>query len=118
VLDREPDGQASMLALMPLLVSDRLPCDVRNRLRDSVGTYLNSVGPANEPPDSPRYAPDGYRRGPVWAPSTLLLENGLRRAGATDLADQVSERLGATYEPSGFAENFDALTGAGLRHLA
>jgi hypothetical protein len=39
-------------------------------------------------------------------------------AGAVDLAEQVSARFRTTCEKSGFAENFDALTGEGLRDRA
>jgi glycogen debranching enzyme len=69
-------------------------------------------------PGTPEYEADGYWRGPIWAPSTVLIENGLRRAGFIELADTVSERFRALCEKSGFAENFDALTGEGLRDRA
>ena len=39
-------------------------------------------------------------------------------AGATTLADAISARFRAVCEKSGFAENFDALTGQGLRDRA
>jgi hypothetical protein len=48
----------------------------------------------------------------------VLAEDGLRRGGAIELADQVSARFRAVCEKSGFAENFDALTGQGLRDRA
>ena len=48
----------------------------------------------------------------------MLVENGLRRAGQYELADDISSRFRALCEKSGFAENFDALTGAGLRDRA
>ncbi len=44
--------------------------------------------------------------------------DGLRRAGADELADEVSARFRGLCERSGFAENFDALTGVGLRDRA
>ena len=64
------------------------------------------------------YEADGYWRGPIWAPSTVLIEDGLRRAGHTALADTISERFRHLCETSGFAENFDARTGAGQRDRA
>ncbi len=73
---------------------------------------------ATEPPTSPHYHPDGYWRGPIWAPSTVLIESGLRRAGQNDLADEVSASFRRLCETHGFAENFDALTGEGLRDRA
>ncbi len=80
--------------------------------------HLTAHGLATEPVDSPHYAADGYWRGPIWAPATILIEDGLRRAGHTGLADEVSQRFRALCEKSGFAENFDAETGAGLRDRA
>ena len=71
-----------------------------------------------ERPDSPRYTADGYWRGPIWAPSTLIIEEGLRRSGNPELANTVSDKFRHLCEERGFAENFDALTGDGLRDLA
>ncbi|WP_423739437.1 MGH1-like glycoside hydrolase domain-containing protein [Cryobacterium zongtaii] len=68
--------------------------------------------------DSAEYEADGYWRGPIWAPSTAIIEDGLRRAGQVGLADLISERFRGLCERSGFAENFDALTGEGLRDRA
>ena len=88
------------------------------RLAEKVAAHLTAFGPATELPSSPHYDADGYWRGPIWAPSTVIVEAGLRAAGHHDLADDVSERFRRLCERSGFAENFDALTGAGLRDRA
>ncbi len=37
----------------------------------------------------------------------MLVEDGLRRGGDTELADQVSAHFRTVCEKSGFAENFD-----------
>ncbi|GIF23527.1 glycogen debranching enzyme [Actinoplanes tereljensis] len=107
----------SLLTLMPLVLGDLLPPDQFEasvqRLLD--GGYLTEHGPATEPPHSPDYVADGYWRGPIWAPTTLLLVDGLRRGGRADLADDITRRFLATCSAAGMAENFDALTGAGLR---
>jgi glycogen debranching enzyme len=103
---------------MPIVLGDRLPADVSARLADRIATHLTPHGLATEHPGSPHYRPDGYWRGPVWAPPTVLIEDGLRRAGHTGLADTVSARFRALCERHGFAENFDALTGQGLRDRA
>ncbi|MEV4727753.1 MGH1-like glycoside hydrolase domain-containing protein, partial [Micromonospora humida] len=87
-------------------------------LARGVAAHLTTHGLATEPTDSPRYLADGYWRGPIWAPSTVLVEDGLRRAGHTALADEISRRFLALCERSGFAENFDAETGKGLRDRA
>ncbi len=109
---------ASLLDLMPIVLGEHLPPEVRDKVVAGLEAHLTGVGLATERPASAFYEPDGYWRGPVWAPVTVLIEDGLRRAGATDLADRVSARFRAVCEKSGFAENFDALTGDGLRDRA
>jgi glycogen debranching enzyme len=107
----------SLLTFIPLVLGDLLPKALRDtavrRLLD--GGYLTAHGPATEPPGSPDYEADGYWRGPIWAPSTMLLADGLRRSGRPDLADDIEARFMATCAGAGMAENFDAMTGAGLR---
>ncbi|QKV79865.1 amylo-alpha-1,6-glucosidase [Amycolatopsis sp. Hca4] len=114
----EAQSGASLLELMPIVLGEHLPPAVRDRLVTGLEAHLTAIGLATERPESPHYEPDGYWRGPVWAPATVLIEDGLRRAGATDLADRVSARFRAVCEKSGFAENFDALSGDGLRDRA
>lgn len=109
---------ASLLDLMPIVLGSHLPETVRAKLAARIATHLTDYGPATELPSSPHYAADGYWRGPVWAPATLLIEDGLRRAGYEQLADEISARFRALCEKSGFAENFDALSGAGQRDRA
>ncbi|MDQ0931872.1 amylo-alpha-1,6-glucosidase [Streptomyces turgidiscabies] len=109
---------SSLLDLMPIVLGDRLPAKVRDRLAEQIEAHLTAFGLATEHPGSPHYEPDGYWRGPIWAPATVLVEDGLRRAGHDRLADEISARFRALCEISGFAENFDALTGEGLRDRA
>jgi hypothetical protein len=111
-------ASTSLLALMPVVLGADLPADVRDALVAGLKAHLTPHGLATEPVDSPHYTSDGYWRGPIWAPTTLLIEDGLRRAGHEDLADEVSGRFRALCEASGFAENFDAETGDGLRDRA
>lgn len=108
----------SLLDLMPIALGAELPADVCAALASRIETHLTAHGLATERVDSPEYAGDGYWRGPIWAPSTVLIEDGLRRAGNTALADEISHRFRALCEKSGFAENFDAETGTGLRDRA
>ncbi|MEU0212844.1 amylo-alpha-1,6-glucosidase [Streptomyces canus] len=109
---------SSLLDLMPIVLGDRLPAKVHDRLAERIEAHLTAYGLATEHPGSPHYEPDGYWRGPIWAPATVLIEDGLRRAGHERLADEISARFRALCEISGFAENFDALTGEGLRDRA
>ena len=108
----------SLLNLMPITLGEHLPAVAAGPIVESLETHLTEWGLATEDPSSGRYQADGYWRGPIWAPSTVLVEDGLRRAGVGRLADEVSHRFRRLCEKSGFAENFDAITGDGLRDRA
>ncbi|MFI6374953.1 amylo-alpha-1,6-glucosidase [Streptomyces sp. NPDC050546] len=109
---------SSLLDLMPIVLGEHLPAEISTVLADRIATHLTPHGLATELPASPHYLPDGYWRGPIWAPATVLIEDGLRRAGHHRLAADISARFRALCETHGFAENFDALTGTGLRDRA
>jgi glycogen debranching enzyme len=113
-----PSSTTSLLNLLPLVLGTQLPADVSDTLAARVGEHLTDHGLATEPVGSPHYEDDGYWRGPIWAPSTALIEDGLRSSGFTELADSVNERFRRLCERSGFAANFDARTGDGLRDRA
>jgi glycogen debranching enzyme len=113
-----PSSTTSLLTLLPLVLGERLPTHMRDVMAERLTRHLTEFGPATEQPSSPHYLADGYWRGPIWAPSTALIEDGLRVSGFPDLADDVSARFRGLCERSGFAENFDALTGRGLRDRA
>jgi glycogen debranching enzyme len=112
------EASSSLLDLVPIVLGADLPTGIAATLARRVETHLTAHGLATEPVDSPHYTADGYWRGPIWAPSTVLIEDGLRRAGHIELADDISHRFRALCEKSGFAENFDAETGTGLRDRA
>ena len=116
--DRGASGQTSLLTAMPIVLGERLPADIAEKLCARIMQHLTPWGPATELPESTLYESDGYWRGPIWAPSTLLVEDGLRRAGHVEPADRISDSFRALCERSGFAENFDARTGSGLRDRA
>ncbi|KOV86259.1 glycogen debranching protein, partial [Streptomyces sp. NRRL WC-3618] len=109
---------SSLLDLMPMALGEHLPENIGKTLAARIETHLTPYGLATEQPASPHYLADGYWRGPIWAPATVLIEDGLRRAGHQRLADDISARFRALCEAHGFAENFDALTGTGLRDRA
>ncbi|MEE1831004.1 amylo-alpha-1,6-glucosidase [Streptomyces sp. SP17KL33] len=111
-------SSAGLLDLMPIALGEHLPAEVAGTLADHIKAHLTPYGLATELPTSPHYLADGYWRGPIWAPATVLVEDGLRRAGHERLADDISARFRALCETHGFAENFDALTGTGLRDRA
>jgi glycogen debranching enzyme len=108
----------TLLLTMPIILGRRLHPEITEALTRAIASHLTDHGLATEHPESPDYDPDGYWRGPIWAPSTYLIWQGLRESGQEQLAAEVSERFRAMCERSGFAENFDAVTGAGLRDRA
>jgi len=122
---RVPDGAAnaqsrSVIPFIPMLLGDRLPADVRRALVHGfrASGLVTEHGVATEAPGSPLHLEDGYWRGPIWAPTTLLAIDGLRACGEDDLARDIARRFLALCGRSGFPENFAATTGAPLRDPA
>lgn len=109
---------SSLLQLVPLTASRFLPKSVVDKMVADIPKFLTPWGLASEPVDSPHYESDGYWRGPIWAPSTMIIESGIREAGHVALADDILHRFFALCEHGGFAENYDAVTGEGHRDLS
>ena len=108
----------SILLYLPLVLGELLPRDITDiMINDLKARNLTAYGLATESPLSPKYDPDGYWRGPIWAPTTYLIADGLRRMGRFDDARQIAMRFCdmCAETAHGFYENFDALTGKGLR---
>lgn len=105
----------SLIPCMPLLLGERLPSGIRAALAGRVKKHLTKWGPATEPVDSKKYSPDGYWRGPIWGPSTVLICLGLEAVGEYKLARSVAARFSRLCRQSGFAENYNAVSGAPLR---
>jgi mannosylglycerate hydrolase MGH1-like protein len=120
VTDGHPIRSQSLLLDMPIILGTRLPASVQAKLiadlRKRASEY--SFGLASEPGNSPFYTADGYWRGPIWAPSTMIITAGLDEMGEHTLSDSLKERFCKMAQKSGMAENFDAQTGDGLRDPA
>ena len=110
----------SLLPYICVILGEKLPASIRQRITETLkgDRFLTEHGLATESPASPEYRSDGYWRGPIWAPSTMLAADGLARCGETALAREIAKRFTDMVTASGFAENFDALTGDGLRDKA
>lgn len=108
----------SLLMYMPLLLGQRLPQDIQDKLVSGVQRFLTPYGLATEHPNSPYYISDGYWRGPIWAPSTYLIVDGLLQCHADALALDIAQRFCDMALHNGMAENYDALSGVGLRDRA
>jgi glycogen debranching enzyme len=107
-----------LLNYLPLILGQRLPKAMRSILVTGLKRFVTPHGLATEHPRSPHYLPDGYWRGPIWAPAVMLIVDGLRASRENKLADTIAARFCRTCQRSGFAENFNALTGEGLRDRA
>lgn len=110
--------KSSLLNNLPIIAAPYLQGHQIDALAHRIESHLTEHGPATQLPETKEYQDDGYWRGPIWAPSTALLEDGLRGAGHVPLANTISARFRRLCERSGFAENFDAKTGVGLRDRA
>ena len=108
----------SLIPYIPVFLGDRLAPDIREALSTGLEALITEYGVATEHPESERYEPDGYWRGPIWAPSTVLIAYGLADSGYEEMATTIAKRFCTTCTQSGFAENFNATTGAGLRDRA
>ena len=114
-------GGDSLVLFMPIALGRRLPADIMQKLIAGLkdeGRFLTPHGLATESVRSAKYQADGYWRGPIWAPSTMLVVDGLVACGEKEFAAEVAGRFCRTVAKSGMAENFDALTGAALRDPA
>lgn len=110
----------SLLMYVPLVLGERLPPAIFDALADGLSEhgFVTDFGLATESPRSQYYESDGYWRGPIWAPSTMIIVDGLFRGGREQLARDIARRFCSMVARSGMAENFDALSGDGLRDRA
>lgn len=101
----------SLLPYQILILGRRLPENMTETMVREVKTYITDFGAATEKLESPLYEADGYWRGPIWAPSTYILLDGLKQLGEKALVREIAEKYIKLIRKSGFSENFDALTG-------
>lgn len=115
-----PHGQ-SLYPYLPLVLGRRLPRDVFDKLVSDLKRpdyLLTPHGLATESVSSPCYSPDGYWRGPIWAPTMLLLIMGIADGGDAEFARLLADRFCDTCVKCGLPENYNALTGEALRDPA
>ena len=108
----------SLILCLPIVLGDSLPAAAREKILERLRRCETEWGFATEQPDSPLYESDGYWRGPIWAPSTMLILDGLSRSGEAAWAREKAAKFCDMVAKSGCAENFDAITGDGLRDRA
>jgi hypothetical protein len=109
----------SLITYVPLLLGNRLPENIRKSLVSGLKSkgFVAPFGLATESIKSPRFGRDkenGYWRGPIWAPSTLIILEGLKKCGEIELAKDLALHYCNMCRDNGFSENFDPITGQGL----
>jgi len=116
----KPISSQSLLLFVPILLAKRLPEKVLENLIKGLkeNDMITDYGLATESIKSPYYESDGYWRGPIWAPSTTLIVDGMKESGKEALVKDIVLKFANMCSKSGFAENYDALTGEGLRDRA
>ena len=110
------DEGDSLIELMPIIISHRLPEKIVSSLvsRLSSASFLTEFGLATEALDSSYYQENGYWRGPIWAPVMLLIIDGLTKIKKDALAKKLARSFCNTAQNNGMTENFDPKTGKGL----
>ena len=111
----------SLIVYLPILLGSRLPKRVLSAMIGDLkekNRFLTDFGLATESIGSRFYEPDGYWRGPIWAPSTMIMVDGLVAAGEKEFAREIAVKFCDLIRQSGMSENFNAKTGEGLRDRA
>lgn len=106
-------GTIDFLQYVPLLLGDKLPEDIREKMLKSfkASGLVTLYGIATESPQSPFFNPDSYTRGSIWAPINIFLIDGLRRCGEISFAQRLKERYCRHMAKKGFPERFCATDG-------
>lgn len=120
--DNDADVDTDSLELyMPLILGKKLPIAVRDKMIEGLlrkGRFRTDHGFASEALTSSHYVPDGYWLGPIWAPNSMLLAEGLDSIGQKDIAEKLRLDFCKMVQQNGISENFDAISGSGLRDPA
>ncbi|MFW6289064.1 MAG: amylo-alpha-1,6-glucosidase [Spirochaetota bacterium] len=115
------NGSDSLLNFIPMVLGRRLPSRQRVAIVSALadeGRFLQPNGLSTESARSDHFLPEGYWRGPMWAPALMMIVDGLYDAGETALAAVIAERFCDACVMGGFAECFNPLTGAPLHDPA
>ena len=110
----------SLILYLPIILGDKLPEKIRRNMTESIKSekFNTKYGLATESIKSSAYEADGYWRGPIWAPSTMIILDGMRECGENEFVQEITHKFCRMVQKSGCAYNFDALTGCGLRDRA
>ncbi|MBS5368314.1 MAG: hypothetical protein KHY19_02425 [Coprobacillus cateniformis] len=109
----------SILPYASLVIAKYLPENIVSKMINELKTeFMTEYGFATEKTTSPFYESDGYWRGPIWASEMIVLIDSLDEIGENELVKEIIIKFLNIIKREGFAENFDAQTGTGLRDPA
>ncbi len=103
----------SLLPYQILVLGDRLPEEIRKACIEQLKSdrFRTEYGFATESPKSPLYNRTKKYRGPIWAPATFFILEGLDRCGEEELLEEEAVKYLKLVQDRGLAENYDAETG-------
>lgn len=103
----------SLLLYEFLILGDLLPEEIRKASIEVLkgDDFRTKYGFATESVKSPLYESQKKWRGPIWAPATYMILEGLRACGEEEFAAEEAQKFLTTVQEKGLAENYDALTG-------
>ncbi len=113
---QHPVETKSLQLFLPLILGKRLPSSIVFRMVESLlkeEGFVTQCGLATESINSPHYRSRGYWRGPIWPAPTLILYDAIKACGWEREAAEIKEKFYKLIFTSGFAENYDAMTGEG-----
>ena len=103
---------ATLLPLFGLLADDRQAGEMASLVDEWLSASDFSLASAH--PESPRYEPQRYWRGPVWMHVNWMIADGLRAYGHVELAETVKVESRKCIEAAGgYFEYFNSDTGEG-----
>ncbi|MCY4199127.1 MAG: trehalase family glycosidase [Gammaproteobacteria bacterium] len=103
---------ASLLPLFGLLASERQASQMASLIEEWLAASRFSL--ASTHPESPRYEPTCYWRGPVWLHINWMIADGLTAYGYDDLAREVrAQSIKCIEAAGGYFEYYGSETGEG-----
>lgn len=100
---------------LPLILSERLPFkSIKTMVNELKSEYLVKWGLTTESVYSEYFNPEGYWRGPIWAPISFIFATSLSELGYNDLSNYIKKTFIKLNLKNNFEENFEPFKGQGL----
>lgn len=102
---------ASIGGILPVFAAvPKARAEAIARTIESWARQVKYIVPSHDPAD-PRFEPKRYWRAPAWLVMNYMIQDGLRSAGETAMADRIVKSSLELITQSGFAEYYDPTTG-------